>query len=244
MSRAQRLLGLVQILRRHRYPVSGPALAGELGISVRTLYRDIATLQAQGAAIDGAPGLGYVMRAGFFLPPLMFSADEIEALVLGSQWVADRGDSRLSAAAKNALAKIGAVLPDELRHDVEETALLVGPGASISSGATGDAELIAIRQAMRAEQKLRITYRDLSDVETARTVWPFALGFFDRVRVLVAWCELRQAMRHFRTDRIVALAAIGEQYPRSRKSLLHDWREHEMLRRRPPAPDGNTTDRN
>jgi predicted DNA-binding transcriptional regulator YafY len=237
MSRAQRLLGLVQILRRHRYPVSGPALASELGISVRTLYRDIATLQAQGAAIDGAPGLGYIMRAGFFLPPLMFSGDEIEALVLGSQWVVERGDSRLSAAAKNALAKIGAVLPDELRHDFEDTALLVGPGAPI---AAGDAELIAIRQAMRSEQKLQITYRDLSDVETARTVWPFALGFFDRVRVLVAWCELRQAIRHFRTDRIVALTAHGEQYPRSRKSLLHDWREHEMLRRRPRPSAENT----
>jgi predicted DNA-binding transcriptional regulator YafY len=244
MSRAQRLLGLVQILRRHRYPVSGPALAAELGISVRTLYRDIATLQAQGAAIDGAPGLGYVMRAGFFLPPLMFSADEIEALVLGSRWVADRGDSRLSAAAKNALAKVGAVLPDDLRRDFEDTALLVGPGASISAGAAGDAELIAIRQALRSEQKLQITYRDLSEIETARTVWPFALGFFDRVRVLVAWCELRQGIRHFRTDRIVALAAAGERYPRSRQSLLNDWREHEMTRRRPRTGDRNTTDRN
>ncbi len=232
MSRTARLLDLVQILRRHRYPVSGPALAAELAVSVRTLYRDIATLQSQGAATDGAPGLGYVMRAGFFLPPLMFPADEIEELVLGSRWVADRGDSRLSAAARNAAAKISAVLPDHLRHDFEDSALLVGPGAPI---AAGDAELIAIRQAMRSEQKLRITYRDLSEVETGRTIWPSALGFFDRVRVLVAWCELRQGIRHFRTDRIVALAGGDERYPRTRQSLLQEWRAQEMRRRRPRA---------
>jgi predicted DNA-binding transcriptional regulator YafY len=238
MSRAQRLLGLVQILRRHRYPVSGPALAAELRISVRTLYRDIATLQAQGAAIDGAPGLGYLMRPGFFLPPLMFSADEIEALVLGSRWVADRGDSRLSAAARDVLAKIGSVLPDDLRRDLEDAALLVGPGASILAGgaaadaardAVRDAELIVIRQALRSEHKLRITYRDLAQIETARTVWPFALGFFDRARVLVAWCELRQAVRHFRTDRILTLTASVERYPRSRQSLLKAWREQEGI---------------
>jgi predicted DNA-binding transcriptional regulator YafY len=228
MSRAQRLLDLAQILRRHRHPVSGPALAAELGISVRTLYRDIAALQAQGAAIDGAPGLGYLMRPGFFLPPLMFSADEIEALVLGSRWVADRGDSRLGAAARNALAKIGAVLPDGLRRELEEGTLLVGPGAPI---AAGDAELIAIRQAVRSEHKLRLTYRDLSERKTSRTVWPFALGFFDRVRLLVAWCELRQAIRHFRTDRIIAITTSSERYPRSRQSLLKAWRDEQGMAR-------------
>lgn len=106
MSRVQRLLDLIQILRRHRFPVTGASLASELGISLRTLYRDIGILQKQGAKIDGEPGLGYVLRPGFMLPPLMFSEDEIEALVLGSRWVADRGDVRLSAAARSALTKI------------------------------------------------------------------------------------------------------------------------------------------
>src|SRR5689334_17148542 len=106
MSRVQRLLDLIQILRRHRQPVAGETLASELAISLRTLYRDIATLQAQGARIDGEPGLGYILRPGFMLPPLMFSEEEIEALVLGSRWVAERGDSRLGDAARNALAKI------------------------------------------------------------------------------------------------------------------------------------------
>jgi predicted DNA-binding transcriptional regulator YafY len=108
MSRAQRLLDLIQLLRGYRRPVSGAVLAEALGISLRTLYRDIDTLNAQGAHIDGEPGVGYVLRPGFMLPPLMFSEEEIEAIVLGSRWVADRADAALSAAARNALAKIAA----------------------------------------------------------------------------------------------------------------------------------------
>src|SRR5712692_9960079 len=145
MSRAQRLLDLIQLFRRHRFPVAGGALAQELGVSLRTVYRDIETLKAQGARIDGEPGVGYVLRPGFMLPPLMFSEDEIEALVLGSRWVADRGDARLGAAARNALAKIAAVLPADLRDELDASALLVGPGAAI---AAGDAELAAIREAI------------------------------------------------------------------------------------------------
>lgn len=227
MSRAERLLDLIQILRRHRHPVSGHALAKELGVSIRTLYRDIVTLQAQGARIDGEPGLGYVLRPGFMLPPLMFSEDEIEALVLGSRWVADRGDSRLGAAARDALAKIAAVLPADLRDELDASTLLVGPGAPI---AAGDAELASIRQAIRAERKLDITYRDVQDAETKRLIWPFAVGFFDRARVVVAWCELRQSFRHFRTDRIAALAPTDIRYPKRRQALLKEWRQAEGIR--------------
>jgi predicted DNA-binding transcriptional regulator YafY len=226
LSRSERLLDLIQLLRRHRRPLSGSAIAAELGISLRTLYRDVATLQAQGAHIDGAPGLGYVLRSGFVLPPLMFSADEIEALVLGSRWVADRGDNRLGAAARDALAKIAAVLPAELRHELDTSALIVGPGESI---AAGDAEIAAIRQAIRLEHKLLITYRDAGTHETSRTIWPFALGFFDRCRVAVAWCELRQSIRHFRTDRITALTASASRYPRHRQALLKEWREQQGI---------------
>jgi predicted DNA-binding transcriptional regulator YafY len=201
--------------------VTGDAIARELGISLRTLYRDIATLQAQGASIDGAPGFGYVMRDTFVLPPLMFSADEVEALVLGSRWVCDRGDSRLAAAARDALAKVAAVLPPELRHELDTSALIVGPGAPI---AAGDTEVAAIRLAIRQQQKLRITYRDGNERESARTVWPFALGFFDRARVVAAWCELRTSIRHFRTDRIVALETLPQRYPERRQALLAAWR--------------------
>jgi predicted DNA-binding transcriptional regulator YafY len=226
LSRAQRLLDLIQILRRHRRPVSGATLADELGISLRTLYRDVDTLNAQGARIDGEPGVGYVLRPGFMLPPLMFSEEEIEALVLGSRWVAERTDDPLGHAARNALAKIAAVLPRDLRENLDATSLLVGPGEPIDAG---DAGLPTIRRAIRNECKLRITYADGKGTVTRRTIWPFALAFFERVRVVVGWCELRQDYRHFRTDRISSLALSDRRYPRRRQVLLKEWRETERL---------------
>lgn len=221
MSRAQRLLDLLQILRSHRYPVSGALLAGQLGISLRTLYRDIALLQAQGADIEGEAGVGYVLRPGFLLPPLMFSEDEIQALALGSRWVAETADSRLGQAARNALAKVAAVLPPELRREFDDGALFVVPGEQVPD----TADVALIRDSIRRERKLSIQYRDESAAETARVIWPFALGFFERVRIVAAWCELRQGFRHFRTDRIVALGAPGDRYPERRQSLLKTWRQ-------------------
>ncbi|CAM3480181.1 YafY family protein [Bordetella sputigena] len=221
MSRAQRLLDLLQILRSHRYPVSGALLAGQLGISLRTLYRDIAVLQQQGAHIEGEAGVGYVLRPGFLLPPLMFSEEEIQALALGSRWVAENADNQLRLAARNALAKIAAVLPADLRHDFDDGTLFVVPGEQVAD--TTDVALI--RESIRRERKLRIEYRDEHAAETARVIWPFALGFFDRVRIVAAWCELRQGFRHFRTDRIVALTAPGDRYPERRQSLLKTWRQ-------------------
>jgi predicted DNA-binding transcriptional regulator YafY len=215
MSRTQRLLDLLQRLRLHRRPVSGAALADELGISLRTLYRDIAALQAQGAKIDGAAGLGYL---------LMFSEEEIEALVLGMRWVGERGDAGLGEAARNALAKVESVLPNELRLIVDSSTLLIGPGEQVGGS---DAELALIRQAIRDEHKLDIHYRDRDATDSQRTIWPFALAFFDCARVVVAWCELRQAFRHFRTDRISALTPSNIRYPQRRHALLKAWREVE-----------------
>lgn len=226
MSRAERLLELLQILRRHRHPVAGARLADELGISLRTLYRDIASLQAQGAAIDGEAGLGYLLRPGYMLPPLMFSEDEIEALVLGSRWVGDRADARLAGAARNALAKIAAVLPPDLREALDATPLIVGPGEPIVAGVV---ELPVIRQAIRGERKLDIVYRDLKERTTTRTVWPFALAYFDRVRMVVAWCEKRRGFRHFRVDRIVELAVTEVRYPKRRQALMKAWHEAEGI---------------
>lgn len=226
MSRTERLLDLIQLLRRHRAPVTGPALADELGISIRTLYRDIATLQAQGADIQGEPGLGYVLRPGFTLPPLMFSADEIEALVLGSRWVARRAeDPRLGDAAANALSKITAVLPDELRDSVDGSNLLVGGGEVIPA----QVDLSAIRLAIREQRKLVIAYRNAGGTATERCIWPFAIGFFDRVRVVIGWCELRTDYRHFRLDRIERMEPLPERYPRRRSAMLKEWREREGI---------------
>lgn len=226
MSRSQRLLDLIQILRRHRRPVSGATLADESGVSLRTLYRDIETLKAQGAHIDGEAGVGYVLRPGFMLPPLMFTEEEIEALVLGSRWVADRADTQLGDAARNALAKIAVVLPDDLRTSLDTSSLLIGPCDPISAG---DAELASIRAAIRAERKLQIVYSDGKKAQTRRLIWPIALAFFDRVRMVVAWCELRNGYRHFRTDRIAALKPTSKRYPRRRQALLKEWRSLEGI---------------
>jgi predicted DNA-binding transcriptional regulator YafY len=221
MSRAERLLQLMQVLRRHRFPVSGAALAEELQVSLRTLYRDIASLQSQGALIEGEAGLGYVLKPGFVLPPLMFSEEELEALVLGSRWVANRADSHLAEAARNALSKIEAVLPIGLRIAMNNSTLLVGPRSDTDAGNEG---LDSVRLAIRSERKLTIGYQDLKQRRSTRTIWPFALGYFDNVRVVVAWCELRQDIRHFRFDRISDLAISQETYPRRRAALLKDWK--------------------
>ncbi|MCW8472006.1 YafY family transcriptional regulator [Fluoribacter gormanii] len=221
MSRTERLLDLIQILRRHRFPVSGLLLAQELGISLRTLYRDISMLKGQGAPIEGEAGMGYMLRPGFTLPPLMFTTDEIEAIVLGSRWVANRTDTQLKFAAQNALAKIAAVLPNELREQLEISGLLIAPG-KVAEGK--DSDLILIRKAMRLEKKLQLIYQDVNERSSKRIIWPLALGFFDQVRILIAWCELRQDFRHFRTDRIIELNLTEMGYPERRQSLLKKWK--------------------
>lgn len=221
MSRTERLLDLIQLLRRHRFPVSGVLLAQELGISLRTLYRDISMLKGQGAPIEGEAGMGYVLRPGFTLPPLMFTADEIEAIVLGSRWVADRTDTQLKFAAQNALAKIAAVLPNELREQLEISGLLIAPG---NLAASKDSDLILIRKAIRLEKKLQLTYQDVNENFSQRVIWPLALGFFDQVRILIAWCELRKDFRHFRTDRIIELNLTETNYPERRQTLLKKWK--------------------
>ncbi|UIK05683.1 helix-turn-helix transcriptional regulator [Neorhizobium galegae] len=229
VARSERLLALLQTLRRYRQPVSGAKLAAETGVSLRTLYRDIASLQAQGAFIEGEAGLGYVLRPGFMLPPMMFSQEEIEALVLGSRWVAKTADPRLAAGAVDALAKIAAVLPPDLKEDLDNSTLLVGTPRRSESGA----DLALIRRAIRAEHILELAYEDEKGVLTHRKVWPFALGFFDSVRVMIAWCELRQDFRHFRTDRISSAVSTETRYPRRRPVLLKEWREAEGI---PPQP--------
>jgi predicted DNA-binding transcriptional regulator YafY len=225
MSRAQRLLDIIQLLRSHRRPVAAGLLADELGVSLRTIYRDIETLKGQGAHIEGEAGVGYVLRPGFMLPPLMFSEEEIEALVLGGRWVAAQQDEPLGKAARNALAKIAAVLPDDLQRSLETSSLMVAR----REPAAGDAELPIIRAAIRNECKLRISYSDEKDNRTQRTIWPIALGFFDRIRMVAAWCENRGDYRHFRTDRIQSITLTERRYPRRRTDLLREWKQKECI---------------
>lgn len=239
MTRSERLLALIQALRRHRQPVTAQRLAAELSVSIRTIYRDIDTLVAQGASIAGEAGVGFVMRPGFTLPPLMFRDEEVEALILGSRWVAQLPDAPLSRAAADAVAKISAVLPDHLRHRIEDAGLFAVPRIAVVPDRI---DVSVVREAMRDERKLRIEYLNDQDQATARMIWPIALAFFERVRVLVAWCELRQAFRHFRTDRITSAELTGERLPRRRPQLLSDWRDAERVGRArgpAPAPDRN-----
>jgi len=233
MSRAERLLALMQALHGRRTAVSGHALAAATGVSLRTLYRDIASLQAQGAQIDGAPGVGYLMRPGFLLPPMMFGPEEMEALALGLRWVADQGDAGLAPAARAAAARVSAVLPADLRREFEASSLLVGrrPGRATSASAKATASAQAtptqapdlLRQALREERKLRLRYQDANGTVSERVVWPFALVYFEQARVLSAWCELRGAVRHFRSERILQATLLAEALPRRRQTLLREW---------------------
>jgi predicted DNA-binding transcriptional regulator YafY len=224
MARTDRLLQLLQQLRQHRRPVSAETLAARLGVSVRTIYRDIRTLAAQGAVIDGEAGVGFVLRPGFTLPPLMFTVEEVEAIALGANWVAQRTDTAFVQAARGALAKVMAVVPDDLRERLGQAAVLPGGG---QAGALGGADLSIVRAAIRSERKLGIVYRDLAGTTTRRTVWPIALSVFDQVQLLAAWCELRDGFRHFRADRIAEVEPSEERLPRRRSALLREWRRGE-----------------
>ena len=226
MSRAERLLALLQLLRRHRRPVTGADLATELGVSLRTVYRDIESLVAQGAAIDGAAGLGFVLRPGFLLPPLMFTESEIEVLSLGAQWVSRQGDPELAASAVSALARIRTALPELRRDDLDHVSLLAGPGRA---ALLGTVDLVLIRRAMRTQTKLRLGYCDAAGTVTKRLVWPIGLGFFEQIRVLIGWCELRNDFRHFRADRIRAMSDTEVRYPKPRRTLLKLWRDRENV---------------
>ncbi|MGO8915902.1 MAG: helix-turn-helix transcriptional regulator [Stellaceae bacterium] len=226
MSRSERLLDLIQVLRRHRRPVSGAALAAELAVSLRTVYRDIQSLAGRGVPIEGEAGIGYVLRAGYTLPPLMFTEEEIEAVVLGSRMVAESADRPLARAARDALAKITAVLPENRRDEVASLGLLSAKRFLV---APDGVDLARLRRAIRAERKVWITYGDEAGNRTERRVWPIALTFFDRVRLLAAWCELRQGFRHFRTDRIAGLTETEERLPRRRRALMKEWRQAEGM---------------
>jgi predicted DNA-binding transcriptional regulator YafY len=206
--------------------VTAADLGAELGVSVRTIYRDIQVLSGLGAPIDGEAGLGYLLRPGFFLPPLMFDEAELEALVLGVRFVGRQGDEPLAAAARNALAKIAAAAPADLRDAIAATGLWAPPRWTPDP----DKHLLApIREAIRREHKVRIGYTDEKGAASERVIWPIALSFYEDRRTIAAWCELRSGFRHFRTDRIQDLGATGERYPKRRVVLVAEWRrEHKM----------------
>lgn len=207
MNRTERLLILIQTLRRYRHPVSGQRLADQLNISIRTLYRDIATLQSQGADIEGEAGVGYILRPGFFMPPLMFSQTELEALMLGVLWVSTFADRPLSNSASDALSKIKEVLPSNMRESMGAVPLRVGPPLTSK---IANEDLSILRDAIRRECKINFSYRSKDGRQSERVIWPFAIGYFTEGRILVGWCEKQQGYRHFRTDGIISLTVHNE----------------------------------
>jgi len=221
MRRADRLYQIVQILRRVRKPVTADAIAEELETSKRTVYRDIADLVGQRTPIRGEAGVGYVLEDGFDLPPLMLTPEEVEAAVLGAQMVAARGDPALRRAAEDLIAKIGAVIPENLRPLVVEPATRASPNWRQERDAIDMAE---VRRAIRGGYKVTVLYRDEQERESRRTVWPFAVGYFETTRLIIAWCELRQDFRSFRTDRVSSAEFGEERYPDRPASLRARWR--------------------
>ena len=217
--RSHRLFELLQVMRRWRGTVSGEVLARETNVSLRTIRRDIATLQGMGAHIDGEAGVGYILRPGFLLPPMSFTEEEIQALVAGAQWVGGQPDRSLALAAQNALAKIGGVIPAEMRPVLEDDTFYVG-----SEEAMSDLDLGEVRRAIRHQRKMRIVYTDQSGDTGRRTIWPIMIGFVDSQRLISAWCELRQDFRVFCADRIRHADFLDEHYPGNRRRLAKEWR--------------------
>ena len=224
MRRADRLFQIVQHLRGGRLTTAA-RLADDLEVSERTIYRDIADLQASGVPIDGAAGVGYVMRSGFDLPPLMFSREEIVALVAGARMVRAWGGVAMARAAEEALVKIEAVLPAVARPRVADTRIIAPQHAM----ADAVRRLIdEVEQAIEARHVLAFAYRDEAGRETHRAVHPLALTYWGKVWTLIAWCELRDDFRMFRLDRMEGVAADGRRYtPSPERSLATCLRRFE-----------------
>lgn len=221
MRRADRLFQIIQILRRAPKSITADALALEIGTSKRTVYRDIADLIGQRVPIRGEAGVGYVLGPGLDLPPLMLTPDEIEAAVLGAQWVARHSDPALARAAEDLIAKIGAVVPERLRPYVFEPVTETPP---VRSAAADGLDMALLRAQIHAGRKIALHYRDEQGRESERIVWPVTVGYMETVRHLIAWCELRNDFRSFRTDRVIAAGFLDERYRERPSALRAKWR--------------------
>jgi predicted DNA-binding transcriptional regulator YafY len=220
MRRADRLFDVIQALRTAKGPITAAVLAERMEVTARTVYRDVATLQARRVPIEGAPGIGYVLRRGFDLPPLMFTTEEIDAIAVGTRMVGRLRDPALQDAAASVLSKIAVVLPDAIRASVDRAPFYVSEGsAHVPEGV----DLSEIRSAIRDPRKIRMRYTDEQGRRTRRTIWPIALAYYVDVTLIAAWCELRADYRHFRVDRIETLKILEEEHPSDDGKLLTGW---------------------
>ncbi|CAN7209145.1 helix-turn-helix transcriptional regulator [Rhizobium sp. LjRoot258] len=229
MRKASRLFEIIQILRLASKPMTAAAMAETLEVTVRSIYRDIAALQAMRVPIEGGRGIGYIMRPGFDLPPLMFSVEEMEAIVLSLALLERTGDEELKRAAKSVNQKIAGSVPAPLRQAMERKALYAW--GSVAQSPAG-LDLGLVRRAIRDEQKLVLDYRDELGRATERSIQPIALIYYSQTANIVAWCELRQAIRNFRSDRVENCEA-ADAYFRGEGDRLRQLWTSEWLN--PPA---------
>ena len=220
MRRSDRLFDIIQRLRTASRPMTAATLAADLEVTPRTIYRDIATLQARRVPIDGEAGVGYVLRKGFDLPPLMFTIDEVEAIAVGARLVRRLRDPKLQEAADAVLAKVTVVLPDRMRSHLSATPIYVSPGITAEAQGTDLAEM---RAAIRDSRKLYITYADVTGRRSNRTIWPIAMAYYVDVTLVGAWCELRADYRNFRVERIQSSKVLDEHFDQDNGRLFREW---------------------
>jgi predicted DNA-binding transcriptional regulator YafY len=231
--RADRLFQIIQILRGARQPLTAERIGAELEVSKRTVYRDIADLIGQRVPIRGEAGLGYMIDADFDMPPLMLTRDEIEAAVLGAQWVMARGDPVLAKAARDLVAKIATAVPDHLRPYVMEPASGTPPGSKVPPDGL---DIARTREWIHSGRKIRVDYLDGDGAATTRRlIWPIRVGYLDTVRLLIAWCELRDDFRTFRTDRISAAEFLDERHGQRVATLWSRWLSERKASRLPSS---------
>lgn len=220
MRRSDRLFDIIQRLRTAPGPVTAAMLAADLEVTPRTVYRDIATLQARRVPIEGAAGVGYVLRRGFDLPPLMFTIDEVEAIAVGARLVRRLRDPKLQEAADAVLAKVTVVLPDRMRSHLSATPIYVSPGITAEVQGT---DLADMRAAIRDSRKLYIAYADEKGRRSNRTIWPIAMAYYVDVTLVGAWCELRADYRNFRVERIQSSKVLDEHFDQDNGRLFREW---------------------
>jgi predicted DNA-binding transcriptional regulator YafY len=220
MRRAGRLFDIIQMLRSAKGPMTAATIAERLEVTPRTIYRDVASLQASRVPVEGSAGIGYVLRRGFDLPPLMFSTEEADAIAIGMRLLNRLRDPGLQEA-ERVLSKIAVVLPETVRQSVGRAPFYVSKGRhQVPEGIS----LSDVRAAIRQRRKLHLRYSDEAGQETERTVWPIALAYYVDVTIIAAWCELRCDYRHFRVDRVRTLTIMEACYPADQVNCLLDTR--------------------
>jgi len=220
MRRSDRLFDIIQRLRAASRPTTATTLAEALEVTPRTVYRDIAALQARRVPIEGAAGVGYVLRKSFDLPPLNFTIDEIEAIAVGARLVNRLKDPALQQAAESVLAKVTTAVPERLRMHIADAPIYVSPG--MTPEADG-ADLAEVRAAIRDSAKLYISYADVGGRRTNRTIWPIAMAYYVDVTLIGAWCELRTDYRNFRVERIASSKVLDEHFDQDNGRLFREW---------------------